>query len=501
MRTENPALPPRATSSLEWFSSSLHHSRGCEVVGALGAFAQVRFQPGECLLNWERSQGCRAGWIRTPAPRLSMAARTMDAFWLHRLSITKTSDTRERLVENGEAGAPQPDRPIDQLMHDQSSFDPISVMIVGRCLPEAEEQVMVSARRGEPAMIVLPPPTFAARRKSTLKAVVADINAAKVKSDSLGDFSIAPDRELCFDFHNPQVRAAGGPQLGGAEFRSFCGLGNIGPKRRAEIVDNVLSAARTFDRAMKSGRLTEPLKAANLLAQRILVDDRSRPDTMHVAGLGLYMDKFIDEVLLTLDIEMLGNDLQPGIERVTGWHYDLSKCETAIDGKIVRHAEMIEWKRKLDAVGAVCWIDAIALGIVQEADLSIADVIDLLADRNEIELLYSRVGSAPIRCRIRWNSGVLSGCVGSAADAWQWSPSLMSIKRLDLPGTLTCAIPGRSLGSVFDHPLIPTDAIITNWRDWSGSILISIRTGAALVFAGDVARHADGTIAWSRYRQ
>lgn len=173
------------------------------------------------------------------------------------------------------------------------------------------------------------------------------------------------------------------------------------------------------------------------------------------------------------------------------------KLESGVDRKIARHAELHRRQQQLIAAGAVCWIDKIALRIAHEAGLTIADVIDLLADRTELELLYHRPGSAPLSCRIRWTEGVLCGCAGNAADVWQCSGGLMSVKALDLPETLACAMPGRSLGSLFDHPLIPAKAIMTNWQDLRGLISIPIRLCAALVFAGGVARRADGTVDWS----
>lgn len=218
---------------------------------------------------------------------------------------------------------------------------------------------------------------------------------------------------------------------------------------------------------------------------------------MKVAAIGLYPHFYGDDVHLTLDIEMLGDDLQLGIERVSGWMKEMAKLQSGLDRKVARHTELIRRQRELDAAGALCWIDEIALRITNEAGLRIADVIGLLSDRPEIELLYSRSGSAPFRCWIRWSGGVLRGGAGNAADIWQCSGGLMSIKDLDLPSTLDCAMPGQSLGTLFDHPLIPAEAIITNWHNLGGLTSIPIRIGAALVFAGGAARRADGAVDWS----
>lgn len=103
---------------------------------------------------------------------------------------------------------------------------------------------MTSTHAGPPAT-VLPPRTFRARRKAALTAVLAQVNASRLKPASLGVFSAAPDRNLWSSRHNPQIRATGGPRFGGAEFRSFFGLCNVGPKRRADIVDHVLHDARS----------------------------------------------------------------------------------------------------------------------------------------------------------------------------------------------------------------------------------------------------------------
>lgn len=218
---------------------------------------------------------------------------------------------------------------------------------------------------------------------------------------------------------------------------------------------------------------------------------------MHVTSIGLYPHCYIDEVHLTLDIEMLGDDLRSGIEHVGGWNSEVLKLEAGVDRKIARHAKLERRRQQLVAAGAVCWIGEIALRIAQDAGLTIADVIDLLEDRTELELLYHRPGSAPLACRIRWSGGALCGVAASPADTWQCSGGLMSAKGLHLPEALACAMPGRLLGSLFDHPLIPAEAIITNWHDLSGSISIPIRLGAALVFASGVARRLDGAINWS----
>lgn len=97
--------------------------------------------------------------------------------------------------------------------------------------------------------MVLPPSTFMARRKAALNAVVAQVNASGLKPASLGAFSVAPERELWSSLHNPQIRAAGGPKLDGAEFRSFIGLGNVGPS-----VGRISSTTSSTMRASSFGR-------------------------------------------------------------------------------------------------------------------------------------------------------------------------------------------------------------------------------------------------------
>ena len=66
--------------------------------GALGGFAQMRLELGECLLDRVEVGAVEpapaeagGGRNRSVAPTLSMAARTVGALWLDRLSMMTTS--------------------------------------------------------------------------------------------------------------------------------------------------------------------------------------------------------------------------------------------------------------------------------------------------------------------------------------------------------------------------------------------------------------------------
>lgn len=143
--------------------------------------------------------------------------------------------------------------------------------------------------------IVLSPPTFIARRKAALRAVVAQLNTSALKPTSFESFAVAPERRLWSSLHNPQIHSTCVEGIEGAEFRTFFGLGNAGPVRRTSIVNHVLDDAQAFVSAARAGRLDAPLRTAEKLAERINHEAARRSCTMHVKAIGLYPDPFTNE--------------------------------------------------------------------------------------------------------------------------------------------------------------------------------------------------------------
>lgn len=355
---------------------------------------------------------------------------------------------------------------------------------------------LMASTSSKPAASVLLPRAFSARRRAALKAVLARANASKLKPASLGPFSAAPARYLLSSLHEPQIRAAAGPELGGAEFRHPFGPQSPQAVRQPRYADALLRCANAFVVAAKSGGLAEPLREAHDLARRVPTDANSHSSAMRVAAVGMSCMPSTDQVRLTLDIEMLGDDLQPSIERVYGWSHEAPDLEVQIDRKVARHAELCRRRAEL-AAGAVGWIDEIALRIAEEAAMTVAEVIHLLTENPELKLCHRGPATRPLSCSIRWKGGVLSGRAGDERSDFECLQKRLWVYGLILPETLKCGMPGKRLSAVFDHPLIPAEAIITGWDDFPRGARVPLRTGIALVLAeGVVARRADGAVRW-----
>ena len=220
---------------------------------------------------------------------------------------------------------------------------------------------------------ILPPPTFVARRKAALRVVVAQLNAFDLKPTSFEPFTVAPERRLWSSLHNPQLRSTCVSEIKGVEFRTFFGLGNAGPVPQARVVGHVLDNLQAFVAAARSGRLDEPLRSTGRLAEYIAEEAASRSTAMRVMAIGLYPSPITAAVLLSLDIEVLGDDLRLGIGNVTGSDSEIDQFQARVEQTITRGALLSRRHAELPACGATCCIDDTALRITKAAGLTIAE--------------------------------------------------------------------------------------------------------------------------------
>jgi len=134
-------------------------------------------------------------------------------------------------------------------------------------------------------------------------------------------------------------------------------------------------------------------------------------------------------------------------------------------------------------------ISDLASSIIAKAGLELGDVLAKLRDVGEVSL---ELDDGRCWACLRWQGGVLHGDFQEILNGEQLLRvfgDTLSVN-LDLPATIRTALPGRKIGELIGHPLIPPQAVIEAITEADGRrahgprgprLNISLRMGASAI--------------------
>lgn len=317
-----------------------------------------------------------------------------------------------------------------------------------------------------------------AKRKAFLDAVldIANRNSMRRRLKRLGDFSIAPARQDDDYSYFCQIRSIPSSGFGGCEFRFDV------PALNFNEADPVMIAAALLDAAASFNRMTGLAKYARLAREGLeeaLAATNGALLPARLVALGLIVDETGPDFSLTADVEMLGHDLKPGIDRIIA--RDTDGLEEKLTVLIDRHLQRENMRNLATASHAIGWIDDAALLIIDASGLSRSKAFSLLREQLAIGFHFGGDHGWDLKAALFWENGVIKGSVDNYGGRWRFEADALILNDPGLPETVVLACPGRRLGEVIDHPFVPADAVITDMRKVGELLFVRVVTGRRLV--------------------
>lgn len=156
--------------------------------------------------------------------------------------------------------------------------------------------------------------------------------------------------------------------------------------------------------------------------------------------------------------EILGNDLRP-----MQWRPWTSKgiddVADAVEGQM---AVQRKRKRELDKAaqnGARGMIAKVALAAIEASTSDTAEVLRLIGSRQKVKIDLGRKGRREDPLRLSWRNGIVHSSF-SISDNISWGQGRLTVKNTQIPQTILQHLPGRSISTMLEHPLLnPGDTI------------------------------------------
>jgi hypothetical protein len=185
----------------------------------------------------------------------------------------------------------------------------------------------------------------------------------------------------------------------------------------------------------------------------------------------------------TIDVEMLGCDLRPGIDRVV--EQDIGRLEEKltklVDLHLVRRKALAE-ARVAEATG---WIDGAARLILREAGLDLAEMVRRLAAESEVEFYFGGEEGYDLTGAVYWVDGTIKAFVEDRTRGaiFRLQTDQLTIEMPNIPATVIASLTGRRLRDVIDLRFIPETAIIVDVQESGVWLYLDLEIGRSTIEA------------------
>lgn len=217
-----------------------------------------------------------------------------------------------------------------------------------------------------------------------------------------------------------------------------------------------------------------PVAAAlRAMVERVIAPAAGLPEPVRLISLGGRPTRVDDDLCLTVCVSTVGHDFNVDVESITS--SSIPGLEVRLEAAVAEHGRLAALRSQAQAAGIWGWIDGAAANILASSGLGVPKLLDLLRRSSLVELTYAAGGGSRPRVALRWLDGVVSGSIGSRwGDEVRYKRGSLIISDPKLPQTLMLALPGRPLGSLLGHPIIPAEPIITGVRTHDGWLHVDL---------------------------
>lgn len=254
-----------------------------------------------------------------------------------------------------------------------------------------------------------------------------------------------------------QIRAA---PLGGSasvEFRYAMKLDDSGRAGFEDVAWDILGCAHSH---LVHRTYAELCEAARAAAERIVTAAAGGPLPPCLVAVGLAYDFHHEDPLLTADLEMLGNDLKPGIERITA--QDLRCLARDVASLVDAHRARVEAAVQARSARSIGWVTQAALRIMDAARLGRRSTIEAVHAHGDVGLSFAGPDGRSFRANLLHTDGVIVGSIIPRDRRWNLRCDDLVVWGEGLPEVICASLEGRRLGELFQNRELPEDAVIVS---------------------------------------
>ncbi|MBB4155051.1 hypothetical protein GGQ80_002968 [Sphingomonas jinjuensis] len=338
------------------------------------------------------------------------------------------------------------------------------------------------AAAAAPLFHIDPPQIDPAKRKAELERIIEIATAALTKTQirKLGGLSFAAARDDDDHSYFGQIRSE---PIGasGVEYRFPV------PARKTGDRDLVLVAAALVGGATHMARAERGLKKIGAgyrdLAEAAIEAGRGGIAEMRVVAIGATPGKTAEELKMTVDVEMLGDDLMPGIERVSEFAdaHGLDRMEERLKGLAAKHVERRNVLARAKVLGSTGFIDDSALRVLDISGFGRAAALELLRSDRQVNFSFGGETGYDMTAGVYWNDGVVRGYVENRerGSTFRLEAMVLLLESNGLPDTIKAGLLGRHLGEAIDFRFIPGNALITGVEESGDWLYLTLEIGTS----------------------
>lgn len=332
-----------------------------------------------------------------------------------------------------------------------------------------------------PAFHIHEPRIDPAKRQAEIEQVIALATAAipKAQMKKLGRLSFAAARDDDDYSYFGQIRSEA---IGnsGLEFRFPMPARDTGQNDLTAIAAEIAESAT---RAVRSaGSLRKTASAIRENAEAALKPAASGIAQMRVVALGITPGTHVQ---ITVDVEMLGDDLSPGTERVSEHTSGggLNRLEERLKALATKHVERRAALAQAKVAGATGWIDDSAVRILEVSGVGRTTALEMLRHDRQLDFFFGGDDGYDLMGGVYWDDGVVRGYVENRdhGNTFRLEAKVLTIEADRLPASVTPNLLGRHLGEVIDIDFIPGNSLIVEVEESGEWLYLRLEIGRAWI--------------------
>lgn len=336
------------------------------------------------------------------------------------------------------------------------------------------------AATATPAFHIDPPRIDPVVRLAEVERVIALATAAipKAQMRKLGDLSFAPARDDDDHSYFGQIRSQ---PIGasGLEFRFPVSARGTGHRNLGSIAAELVESARCI--SVRTGGLKKLAGIIRDIANEAIKHAQGGIAEMRIVAIGATPGRNADQFKVTVDLEMLGDDLTIGIERVCEHTMSggLDRLEKSIGELAAKHVKRRRLLAEAKVAGASGWIDDSALRILDISGLGRTAGMELLRLDRQIDMTFGGPDGYDLTGGVHWDDGVVRGQVESRTRGrmYRLQAKVLTLQSGLLPSTIVASLTGRHLGEVLEFEYVPANALIVGVQEAGGWTYLELEIG------------------------
>lgn len=293
-------------------------------------------------------------------------------------------------------------------------------------------------------------------RQMELRRVVEIANSRLAVLPGVQAFEIAPMKgDAHHREHQTQIRAISLAASQSAEFRYTLPLRHSGCAGFDDLAWDVAGRAHEFFTDSQLAKLGVTARSATELIIAAAAGVSILP---RLFAVGVSFEFATRTPRICADVEMLGDDLALGVERVFGFDIDHLRSEVTRYVKVHETRDAVRI-RAVDA-RASGWIDQTALRLIDAAGLGRRQTIEVVVREGWVNLSFHGRDGDHFDATLHQADGLIIGWAMPCHRRWGLKHGNLVIYGQGMPHTLRDSLTGRRVGEVFQNAELPADAVI-----------------------------------------